>query len=78
LRIELDSRSESLNKKIREAQLNYIPLILTIGGREKDAGTLSVRTLDGRVTHGVSKETFLSVVEDRIGTRQLSLEIFAQ
>ena len=78
LRLEVDSRSESLNKKIREAQLNYIPLILTIGGREKDAGTLSVRTLDGRVTHGVSKEAFMSVVEGHICRRTLSLDVFAE
>jgi len=30
LRTEVDSRTESLNKKIRDAQLNKIPLILTI------------------------------------------------
>jgi len=78
LRVEVDGRSESLNKKIREAQLTYIPLILTIGGREKDAGTLSVRTLDGRVTHGVSHETFVSVVDDHVRKRRLSLDVFAE
>ena len=49
LRAEVDSRTESLNKKVREAQLQYIPIILTIGGKEKEASTLSVRTLDGNV-----------------------------
>jgi threonyl-tRNA synthetase len=78
LRVEVDSRSESLNKKVREAQLNYIPLILTVGGREKDAGTLSVRTLDGRVTPGVSKEAFISVVGGHVRNRRLSLDMFAE
>jgi threonyl-tRNA synthetase len=76
LRVELDSRTESLNKKIREAQLNYIPLILTIGGKEKEAGTLSVRTLDGKVKYGVSHETFLEKVRENIQKRDLSLDIF--
>jgi threonyl-tRNA synthetase len=76
LRAEVDSRTESLNKKVREAQLQYIPLILTIGGKEKDAGTLSVRTLDGNVKYGVSHQQFLDKVLSHIGNRELSLDIF--
>ena len=41
LHAEVDNRPESLNKKIRDAQLNHIPLILTIGTKEKESGTLS-------------------------------------
>ncbi len=76
LRVEVDGRSESLNKKVREAQLQYIPLILTIGGKEKQADTLSVRTLDGAVKFGVTRETFLDTVLPHIDRRALSLEIF--
>ena len=78
LRVEVDSRTESLNKKVREAQLNYIPLILTIGGKEKEAGTLAVRTLDGKVKYGVTHETFLDTVLSHIRNRELSLEIFSE
>ena len=76
LRVEVDSRTESLNKKIREAQLQYVPLILTIGGKEKEAGTLSVRTLDGNVKYGVSHQNFLNTVLPHIRNRNLSLNIF--
>ena len=76
LRAEIDSRTESLNKKVREAQLQYIPLILTIGGKEKEAGTLSVRTLDGNVKYGVSHQAFLDTVLSHIGNRELGLDIF--
>jgi len=76
LRVEVDSRTESLNKKVREAQLQYVPLILTIGGKEKEAGTLSVRTLDGNVKYGVSHQHFLDTVLMHIRNRNLSLEIF--
>jgi len=76
LRAELDSRTESLNKKVREAQLQYIPLILTIGGKEKEAGTLSVRTLDGNVKYGVTHQNFLDTVRAHIDNRELSLDIF--
>ena len=76
LRAEVDSRTESLNKKVREAQLQYIPLIITIGGKEKEAGTLSVRTLDGNVAYGISHQAFLDKVCAHVGNRELSLDIF--
>ena len=76
LRVEVDSRTESLNKKVREAQLQYIPLILTIGGKEKEASTLSVRTLDGKVKYGVSHDAFLDTVLSHIRNRELTLDIF--
>ncbi|MCP4344656.1 MAG: threonine--tRNA ligase [Desulfobacterales bacterium] len=76
LRTELDRRAESLNKKIRDAQLSNIPLILTIGAKEKEAGTFSVRTLDRNVKHGVSKEEFFNRVFAHIKERKLELDIF--
>jgi threonyl-tRNA synthetase len=78
LRVEVDSRTESLNKKVREAQLNYIPLILTIGGKEKEGQTLAVRTLDGKVKYGISHDTFLNTVLSHVRNRELSLEIFSE
>ena len=76
LRAEVDSRTESLNKKVRDAQLSKIPLILTIGNKEKESGNLSVRTLDGKVRFGVHHEDFLNRVLSHIKERKLDLEIF--
>ena len=76
LRTEIDSRSESLNKKIRDAQLSNIPLILTIGNKEKESGNLSVRTLDGQVRFGISQESFLNKTLNHIKNRKLDLQIF--
>lgn len=77
LRCELDSRAESLNKKVREAQLMQIPLILTIGEKEKGAGTLSVRTLDGKVNYGIGYERFFEHILDHILKRRLDLNVFS-
>jgi threonyl-tRNA synthetase len=74
LRTEVDGRSESLNKKVRDAQLNKIPLILTCGAKEKEAGTISVRTLDGQVKQGVPMDEFERRVLDNIRQRKLNLE----
>jgi threonyl-tRNA synthetase len=76
LRVELDDRAESLNKKVRESQLRQIPLILTIGAKEQAAGTLSVRTLDGKVRYGVTRETFLDTAREHIRERKLGLTVF--
>ncbi len=42
-RVELDDRNEKLQAKIRDAQLQKIPYMLVIGGKEAEAGTVSVR-----------------------------------
>ncbi len=76
IRTEMDDRAESLNKKIRDAQINKIPLILTIGEKEKESGNLSIRTLDGKVTYGIPMEDFFSRVRGHIRQRNLELEIF--
>ena len=43
LRGELDERSESVGRKIREAELRKIPYMLVVGEREAQAGTVAVR-----------------------------------
>ncbi|MCU0591554.1 MAG: threonine--tRNA ligase [Desulfobacterales bacterium] len=76
LRIEVDSRTESLNRKVREAQLNQVPLTLTIGPKEKESGTLAVRTLDGKVAYGIAQERFVDAVRDHVQRRALAFEGF--
>ena len=43
LRVHLDDRNEKLQAKIRDAQLEKIPYMLIIGGKEAEANTVSVR-----------------------------------
>ena len=43
IRTELDARSEKVNFKIREAQVQKIPYMLVVGEREANAGTVAVR-----------------------------------
>jgi threonyl-tRNA synthetase len=42
-RVEKDLRDEKLGKKIRDAQMEKIPFMIVLGGREAENGTLSVR-----------------------------------
>jgi threonyl-tRNA synthetase len=43
LRVHLDDRNEKLQAKIRDAQLEKIPYMLIVGGKEAEAGTVAVR-----------------------------------
>jgi threonyl-tRNA synthetase len=47
IRYELDDRSESLGKKIREAQLDKIPVMLIVGPKDAENREVSIRTQDG-------------------------------
>ena len=51
LRIELDSRNEKVGYRIREAQLQKIPYMLVLGGKEAESGEVAVRDRrDGKTT----------------------------
>jgi threonyl-tRNA synthetase len=43
VRVELDQRTESVGRKIRDAELRKIPYMLVVGDREADAGKVGVR-----------------------------------
>jgi threonyl-tRNA synthetase len=43
LRAELDGRTESIGRKIRDAELRKVPYMLVVGDREAEAGTVAVR-----------------------------------
>jgi threonyl-tRNA synthetase len=43
LRIDVDERTESVGRKIRDAELGKIPYMLVVGDREAEEGTVAVR-----------------------------------
>ncbi len=43
LRVELNEKSESISKKIREAEMQKIPYLIVIGEKEKTANVVAVR-----------------------------------
>ncbi|MDX2180082.1 MAG: threonine--tRNA ligase [Bryobacteraceae bacterium] len=47
IRAEVDARSEKVNLKIREAQLQKVPYMLVVGDREAEQGTVSLRQRRG-------------------------------
>ena len=47
VRYEVDDRSESLGKKIREAEMEKVPVIIIVGPKDIAEGQVSVRTQEG-------------------------------
>jgi threonyl-tRNA synthetase len=47
LRVEVDSRSERMNAKIRDAQLRKLPYMLVVGDREAAAQAAALRVRGG-------------------------------
>ncbi|WP_300973380.1 threonine--tRNA ligase [Sphingomonas sp. LHG3406-1] len=45
LRVEVDTRNEKINYKVREHSLAKVPLLLVVGKREAEEGTVAVRRL---------------------------------
>ena len=75
VRAELDARTETIPKKVRDAQMDYIPLMVTVGDKEVDNKTLAVRTLDGKVKFGVKPNEFLELVKSNIEERKLEIKL---
>ena len=43
VRVEVDRRSESVGRKIRDAELAKVPFMLVVGDREREAEQVTVR-----------------------------------
>jgi threonyl-tRNA synthetase len=43
LRVEIDTRPERMQAKIRDAELHKVPFVGVLGGRDEEAGTVSLR-----------------------------------
>jgi len=69
---ELDVRSDTLNYRIRDGELNKIPYLLVVGGRELEAGTVAVRARGAEKKQEVMLvQEFVDRVVEEIRTRAL-------
>jgi len=70
LRVEIDSESNTIPKKVRNAQLAQINYILVVGDNEEKNGTVNVRTRDNQV-HGEKKvNIFVQELVDEVKSRR--------
>ncbi len=65
VRAEGDFESGTIGGKIRNAQLQKIPYMLVIGGKEQEARTIAVRAREGDVRYGVKADDFLAELKQK-------------
>ena len=69
IRCELDSRSESLGAKIRDAEMQKIPYILVLGDKETQAKTVSVRARGKKESQDFSLSEFIINIQKEIDSK---------
>jgi threonyl-tRNA synthetase len=69
VRAEVDERTESLPRKIRDAELRKIPFMLVVGDRDRDSAVVSVREHHGGDAGAVSVDEFAQRIEKLVKSR---------
>jgi threonyl-tRNA synthetase len=69
IRVEVDARSERINQKIRQAQLDKIPYMLIVGDKEVANATVSVRLRSGEQLANQTLGSFLGTIKAAIANK---------
>lgn len=62
MRVDIDDRALTLQKKIREAEMEWIPYIVVVGKREIESGKLSVRVRATKEVQNMKLEELISEI----------------
>lgn len=65
-RVNLDLRNEKITYKIREHSMQKLPYIVVIGDKERDSGSVAVRTRGNQDLGVMSQEAFLDRLQNDI------------
>jgi threonyl-tRNA synthetase len=68
MRVEIDTRAERMNAKIRDAQMQKIPYMLVMGDKEAAAGAVAVRLRSGEDKGAIAVEQFIAMAKKAVET----------
>ena len=74
IRSELDTRSERMNAKVRDAELYKVPYILIIGDKELENNAISFRSRKEDNKNGVDFDKFVKHLKENIDERNLEIK----
>ena len=69
IRATLDASAETINKKVRNAQVEQVNYILVFGEKEQ-SGNLQIRTRDNKVFGPIKTEQFIADILEEIKTKK--------
>lgn len=70
IRVDTDTKNETVNNKIRNAEMLHIPYIICIGDKEEEKATLAVRPRGKKPEFGVKTDAFLEKIKKEIEERK--------
>ena len=65
IRADVDDRGETVGKKIRNGEKEWVPYLLVVGEKEKESGILSVRSREDRSQEEMDLESFVQMVKEK-------------
>jgi threonyl-tRNA synthetase len=66
IRVDIDDTSATLQKKIREAEQEWVPYVVVIGEKEIESGMLAVRDRESRGQQNLTADELLTKIHDKI------------
>lgn len=69
IRVETDFRDEKLGYRIREAQVNKVPVMLVLGDKEVESREVNIRRYGSKDSSNASLEQFVADIEQEIANR---------
>ena len=71
MRVEEDASQNTVQYKIREAELQKVPYVIVIGDKEQESNTLAIRERGVKnVRFGVHSDDFLHEILEKIRKRE--------
>ena len=71
VRVELDAANETLNKRIRQAQMRKVPYMLIAGDREIEERQVSVRLRSGENLDPLSVDQAVELIQSKVSEKAL-------
>jgi threonyl-tRNA synthetase len=73
VRVEVDSRNEKMNAKIREHAMQKVPFLLVVGDKESEANKVNVRTRGKDKTEDMGTVEFVERIRTLIAEKSATL-----
>ena len=70
IRTEIDTRTESVGYKVREAQMKKITIIINVGEKEEKNNTVAIRTLDNKVHFDIKIKDLIKKISENVEKKE--------
>ncbi len=70
IRVDSDFESETINAKVRNAELQKIPYIIVIGNKEEKSKTIALRERNKKPQFGINPDNFVKDIKKKIENKE--------